>query len=305
MKTFVLRGWVFAAAALACLALRWLLAGRQFDATGLLFALAPFNAAAFSLRRRLAWTRGPVTHVNEPKARLFRDAPMLARRERQLRKRYDLDRLRDGSTVHAYQENLYVLDVLDGVTLDGVAPKKRGMLRAIDVGSQDFRYAFGLARWLGRFARAVELTGIELEGHHVYADLHSRREHAEAFAREVDGATVQYIVADFTKFEGAKAGEVDVISFFFPFVLEYALVRWGLPRRFFDPRTLFAHAFSLLRPGGTVVVMNHTAAERERQVELLEACGFLVASSAPARSDLVDYAADVPERSLTIARRPG
>lgn len=297
-----MRGWVFAAAALACLALRGLLAGRQFDATGLLFALAPFNAAAFSLRRRLAWTRGPVTHGNEPKAGLFRDAPMLARRERQLRKRYDLERLRDGSTVHAYRENLYVLDVLDHVTLP------RGeRVRAVDVGSQDFRYAFGIARWLGRFGRTVELTGIELEGHHVYADLHSRKEHAEAFASEVDHADVRYVVGDFTACEPCgtdPTAKLDVITFFFPFVLEYALVRWGLPRRFFEPRRIFDHAFSLLKPGGTVVVMNHTEAERVRQVELLEACGFMVESSAAAKSELVDYAADVPERSLTIARRP-
>jgi SAM-dependent methyltransferase len=287
------KGWWFAAAAVACLLVRWLVSGRQVDATPLLFALAPVNALAFAVRKKLAWTRGPVVHANESKDGLFRGG-----RERTLRKRYELGPLHAASSVYAYRENLYVLDVLDGTTLE-----KRDRIRALDVGSQDFRYAFGLARWLGRFAEDVALTGIELEGHRIYDDLHSRKEHAEAFASEVDGATVDYRVADFLAFEAMPAS-IDVISFFFPFVLEYALVRWGLPRRFFSPKRMFDKAYSLLRPGGTVIVMNHTSAERERQLELLRECGFEVVSSAPAKSELVDYAADVPERSLTVARRP-
>lgn len=293
-----MKGWWFAVAAVACLLGRWLLGGRQLDATPLLFALAPMNAISFAIRRKLAWTRGPVVHGNEPKDDLFEGSRALARRERQLCKRYDLERLRGASTVHAYRENLYVLDILDRLALP---PQER--VRALDVGSQDFRYAFALARWLGRIADDITLTGIELEGHRVYDDLHSRKEHAEAFAAEVDGASVDYRVADFLRYE-APAASVDVISFFFPFVLEYALVRWGLPRKFFSPKRMFDRAYSLLRPGGTVIIMNHTEAERVRQVELLHECGFVIEASARAESKLVDYAADVPERSLTVARRP-
>jgi hypothetical protein len=143
------------------------------------------------------------------------------------------------------------------------------------------------------------LTGIELEGHHVYPDFHSCKDHAEAFAAQVDGARVQYEVLDFLEH---RASNLDVVFFYFPFVLEYALVRWGLPRRFFAPSRIFAHAHRMLRPGGLVVVMNHTADERRRQVEVLEESGFEILSSALAASDLVDYAADVPERSVTVAR---
>ena len=287
--------WLFAAAAVACLVLRWTVLERHFDATPLLFALAPYNAMTFSMRRALAWTRGAVRLSDEPKERLFEGA--LAVKEQGLRDRYRLGPLYERSTTYVYRENLYVLDLLErhGPRLAG-----RTSIRAIDVGSKDFRYAFGLARWLRSSSREVSLTGLELDGYPMYPDLHSRREHGEAYAAQVDDADVRYAVADFLTHEEA---EVDVLFFFFPFVLEYALLRWGLPRRCFVPICLFEHAYRMLRPGGVVVVMNHTEEERLRQIELLEASGFEVTTSERSQCDLVDYANEVPERSMTIARR--
>ena len=299
--------WVFAACALACLAVRFLVAGRQLDATPLLFALAPINAAAFSMRRALSWTRGAVEPTNEPKKELFSyagaEAPRLQTREEELRARYRLGPLHRASTAHVYRENLYLLDLLDRHAGDAALRELSALpkVRALDVGSQDFRYAFALARFLGAAKREVWLTGIEIDGHHVYADLHSRRDHAEAFAGQVDDARVDYEVGDFL---AHRESGVDVVFFFFPFVLEYALVRWGLPRRYFGPQRIFEHAFESLRPGGAVIIMNHTEAERQRQLELLEECGFEILRTGGAASALVDYADDVPERSLTIARRP-
>ena len=299
--------WVFAACACACLAVRWLLGGRQLDATPLLYALTPLNAASFSMRRALSWSRGAVQPQNEAKTELFShagaQAARLASREQQLRKRYRLERLFEASTARVYRENLYVLDLLDRHAGDGAVRELSALpkVRAIDVGSQDFRYAFALARFLGAAKREVWLTGIEIDGHHVYSDLHSRKDHAEAFAGQVDGARVDYEVADFL---AHRESNVDVVFFFFPFVLEYALVRWGLPRKHFGPKRIFQHAFDSLRPGGTVIIMNHTEAERQKQLELLTECGFEIQRTGDAKCSLVDYAADVPERSLTIARRP-
>lgn len=299
--------WLFATAAILCLWLRYRLASQKVDATSLLVALGPVNAATFSMRNALAWTRGTVTPKHEPKKGLFAFASEnphaveeLVWREGELRARYTLAPLHAASTAHIYRENLYVLDLLDRHAND-VRPS--GRARALDVGSQDFRYAFGLSRWLGP---KTSLTGIEIDGHRIYSDLHSRKDHAEAFvaqiAKDPRGGTVRYEVADFL--EHQEEGKVDVITFFFPFVLEYALLRWGLPRRCFLPNRIFEHARTLLKPGGIAIVMNHTEAERLRQLELLVACGYEIIRSGPVTSELVDYAADVPERSLTIARRP-
>ena len=282
------------------------LASRRFDATPLLVVLAPLNAATFSLRRALAWNRGPVVHRDEPKSELF-ESPELFRRERDLRIRYRLGKLYGGSSTRVYRENLNVLDLLDRHVARDVVDSlgEQRSIRAIDVGSKDFCYAFALARFLERSRgrggpRPITLTGVELDGHPIYADLHSRKEHGEAFARQVDGADVQYAVADFLEHD---AKDIDVLTFFFPFVLEYALLRWGLPRRCFLPLRIFEHAHAMLKPGGVVVVMNHTEAGRERQLEILEACGFEIVSSETVVTRLVDYASDVPERSMTVARK--
>jgi hypothetical protein len=299
--------WTLAICALACLLLRLLLSGRRVDVTGLVYAFGPLNSAAFALRRKLGWSRGRVSHANESKDDLFAHAGDAARelekRERSLRRRYDLQRLHRRSSREVYRENVYLLDLLDRHVDAGLLGQQLAV-RAVDVGSKDFRYASALARWLQRSGaetpREVSLTGIELDGHPIYADLHARKDHGEAYAREVDGADVRYAVKDFL---AHAEGEVDVVFLFFPFVLEYALLRWGLPRSFFLPARIVRHAHEMLRRGGLVVVMNHTEAERRRQVELLSEAGFEILGSNPATNGLVDWAADVPERSLTVARR--
>lgn len=299
--------WVSLFGAIACVLARFGVASRRtVDVTGLLYVLQPFHAAAFALRRWLPLRARALRHSNEEKARLFSyagdDARVLEKRERMLRKRYDLAALHASSSRAVYRENLYVLDALDRFV--DASPLGR-RVRALDVGSKDFRYATALARWLGRAgtrsAREVSLTGIELEGHRLHPDLRTRRDHAEAFATEVGGAEVTYEVADFL---AREERDVDVVFMLFPFVLEYALVRWGLPRSFFLPERMLARVKATLRPGGLVLIFNHTEEEQARQQELLAGAGFEILASEPFDSDLVDYAADLGERSVTVARSP-
>lgn len=309
----VVAPWVFAACAGVCLVLRALFVNKKLDMTRFTFALSPLNALSFFMRRRLGFmSRGLVEHTNEAKADLFAYAgarrSRLDRRERRLRQDYDLDRLAAKSSRDVYRENLYVLDLLDRHVSSPTLLQSiegRGKLRAVDVGSKDFRYGFALARWLRSAGdpktRDVSLLGIELDGNPLYSDLHTRKEHAEAFARAIDKAEVSYQVGDFLDLRDRG---VDVVFMFFPFVLEYTLLRWGLPRSHFLPERIARHAHDMLRPGGIVVVVNHTEEERIEEVKLLARAGFEVLASNRARSELVDYAGEVTERSLTIARRP-
>jgi SAM-dependent methyltransferase len=256
----------------------------------------------------LAWRRGRPPLENEPKETLFSEVEGNARhallqREQDLRARYHLESLQQQSTLGIYRENLYILDILDSASdfLEGMPPE----LRALDVGSKDFRYAFALDRWLSRGRserpRSVDLTGIELDGHPIYRNLYSRADYAEAYAHATGNPNVRYAVADFLHFDGQP---VDVVFFFFPFVLRYALVRWGLPLGHFKPEQLFEKALTLLNPGGLLVIMNHTFEERARQLEILRALeGVEVLQSQPASSAMVDYADSLGERSLTIARK--
>lgn len=298
----------------ALLALRTWLGGRTVDITPLAFLKVPFNALAFRARRLVGFRRGPPELAHEPKDDLFayeEDAGARARletRERDLRERYGLAALRDASTKAVYRDALSTLDLLDRL-VPAEALRDREAVSALDVGSKDFRYAFALARWLAQRTRdaagKVALVGIELDGHPVYPDLRSRADHAEAFAAQAEkgtpGSEVRYRVADFL---AAPERERDVVFVFFPFVLRYALVRWGLPLGHFRPASIFEHAARCLRSGGLLVVVNHTPEEHARQREILaEVSAFEVLASESAESGLVDYAEQTEGRRLTVARR--
>jgi SAM-dependent methyltransferase len=290
------------------------LAPRGFvDLTPAAFLRAPFSALAFRFRSKLALRRGMPILRNEPKANLFEylrgpERKAAEKRSRELEQRYDLGALEKASSRLVYAENLYFLDLLDTLASERLVESVgRRALRALDVGSQDFRYATAIERWLSRGGlpaegrRTVTLTGIELDGYVIYNDLHSRADHAAYHAALTKNPRVTYRVQDFLKTEDR---EIDVLTIFFPFVLRYALVQWGLPLGAFQPEAFFQNAARVLRPGGIMVILNHTHEERDRQIALLDTiAGVERLTTIDAISPLAPYSADVPERSMTIARR--
>ena len=91
---------------------------------------------------------------------------------------------------------------------------------------------------------------------------------------------------------------------FFPFVTRFALLQWGLPAKEYRPDALLAHAARMLVPGGVLVVVNHTHEERSALRALTAAIPELdELTTTDAKSQLVDYWEDVPERTLTMFRR--
>jgi SAM-dependent methyltransferase len=295
------------------------LGGGRVDLTPLRWLKVPFNEVGFRARRRLRLSRGAVTLVNEPKRGLFDHLSGEAReaawaREAELRTRYALGECFECSTQDDYREVLYHLDVLEALGASAALPtltpraaaaggEEEPRLRAIDVGSKDFRYALALERWIARAAGApLELAGVELDGEVIYRDLHTRRERAEAHCRAV-GEHVRYLVQDFLTLESEP---VDVLTVFFPFVLAHTLIAWGLPLAHFAPERFFARYRDLLRPGGWLVIANHTHEESAETERLLAgASGFRKIASVPMRSPLAAYDADVPERTLHAWVREG
>lgn len=287
--------------------------GGAVDLTPLRWLKVPFNEVGFRARRRLRLSRGAVTLVNEPKRGLFDHLAGDAReaawaREGELRARYALRDCFERSTQDDYREVLYHLDALEALEaaapLPPLAPREGDeRLRAIDVGSKDFRYALALERWIARAAEAkVELVGVELDGDVLYRDLHTRRERAEAHCRAI-GEHVHYLVHDFLTLESEP---VDVVTVFFPFVLAHTLIAWGLPLAHFAPERFFERYRALVRPGGWLVIANHTHEESARTEELLAAAGgFRAIASAPMRSPLAAYDEEVPERTLRAWVREG
>jgi SAM-dependent methyltransferase len=284
----------------------------------LAYTRAPGNACSFWIRRTLRWSRGMPELPQEPKENLFaylaEGAPgadaigPAEAREADLRGRYALEPLRAKSTAALYRKNLYLLDILEKAAegLD-LPPGGDSPLSALDVGSQDWHYAFALERWLSRgggrrgAARAVSLRGIELDGHGIYPDLRSRRDYARAYAAQTGNPGTVYEVGDFLSAQGQG---LDVITWFYPFVAAHHLLLWGLPLRHFRPARLIAKAAGLLRPGGWLVVLAHTPPEHETFLGLARAQGGLeLVRAGEARSRLVDFHADVEGRRFSLWRR--
>jgi len=293
----------------------------------LAYTRAPGNAFSFWLRRTLRWSRGMPTLTDEPKADLFAYLdpepagtglfPAASRvkenaeaREGELRERYQLDPLRTRSTAAVYRKNLYLLDILERAALGlDLPPCGKGPLKALDVGAQDWHYVFALERWLAQGTavrgagadRHVILRGVELDGYGIYPDLRSRCDYARAYGTQTGNPSVAYEVADFLKVAGA---DLDVITWFYPFVARHHLLLWGLPLRHFAPARLIEKAARMLRPGGWLVAFTHTLPEQEAFLALGRADGRLeLVRAGEARSRLVDFHAEVEDRRYSFWRR--
>lgn len=269
---------------------------------------APANDVAFTARSVLRWSRGAPALADEDKGTLFdwlppRERALLRARERGLRQRYDLQALRGRSSVLHYAENVALLDLLERLWGDRRPAGGEAPLRAVDVGCGDFRYATALQRFLARDGRPVDLCGVEVDGHGIYRDGHSRADHGRAHAA-LAGDGVGYAVADFTRWDGCGDGALDVVTMLFPFVSRYALLRWGLPLRLHRPHELMARAAAALRPGGLLVTFHQTAGECAAMRELVAGLPLSVVAEAGLATGLVPYHARTEgRRGLILERR--
>lgn len=279
---------------------------------GLALLRAPGNELSFAVRAALRWSRGDAVLANEGKADVFADRPTAARRDLEARaaaltRRFDLAALRDRSTVVAWTANLALLENLERLGAGRVVPTSAdGLVRAIDIGAGDFHYATALHRWLAadgaRPPRGVVLRGLEVDGHGIYRDGHSRADHARAHAALAarSGDVVRYEVADATRL---RLPGQDVVTMLFPFLAAYPVLRWGLPLSRFRPRRVVRAAVAALRPGGWLVVANQTGDEFARLRDLLRGAPVELQCTAPFASDIVPWAARTADRIGSLWRR--
>ena len=95
---------------------------------------------------------------------------------------------------------------------------------------RDFHYASALAAWLARSGaaapRSMVLRGIELDGHGIYRDGHSRADHARAHAALASSGSRACTSRSATSCACALP-EQDVLTMLFLFVTAHACLRWG------------------------------------------------------------------------------
>ena len=276
----------------------------------LAFVRIPGNAVSFWVRRTLRWSRGKPALRQEAKDDLFaylsQGRGEAEARAKELHGRYALGPLAGRSTAALYRKNLSLLDDLETATKDLPLPSPGGgAIRALDVGSQDWYYVFALERWLDRLNRQagvpVELTGVELDGYEVYGDFHSRRDYAAAYLEQTGNPRVRYLVADFL--EVTVAGQ-DIVFIFYPLLLRYQLLLWGLPLRYFAPGRLLAHAAALTRPGGWLVVFCHCLREHEAMLELGGASDdYRLLRAGELSGNLVDSRGEEDDRRFSVWRK--
>lgn len=297
---------------------------------------APANELAFAARSTLRWSRGRVVLRDQDQCGLFahltgaaaRDAEHTAAR---LLARYDLAALAASSTRATFASSLAHLRGLERLAASLPLPlplpfppplpgcgSAHGShpapatatrpLRAADVGCGDFHYATALQRWLARHGteapRAVALLGLEVDGHGVYRDGHSRADHARAHAALASGpaARVRFAVADGRRLRPRSR---DVVTCLFPFVTAHACLRWGAPISRLAPRRLFAAAVGALRPGGWLIVVNQTGRELAATEACLAAEPVERLATAPWASDLVPWRERTVDQVGTLWRRRG
>jgi SAM-dependent methyltransferase len=268
------------------------------------------NALDYPLRQFFRWRRAGLRLRNEPKDNLFTHLPPDQRASAQatadrLQARYSLDYLRAHSTARNFRENLFYLELLeralDSTDLTGRVKLRFAQdlsgLRAADIGPSHWFYVhalYGLWQWWGGAQREVTLTAYEGDAFRVYHDLHSRWDHAQAHKQGLPEDRVRYEPHAFTR----QPATFDAVTMLFPFVFIKDHLEWGLPRGAFDPAQLLAEAWSSLKPGGVLILVNQGEAEHAAQRQMLEQQSIPV--SAAFRHDSLLFQYD-PPRFVLVA----
>lgn len=261
------------------------------------------NGADYPLRQFFRWRRGIVRWKNEPKEALFADLPaherQLAEQTAQnLREMYHLDAFYHHSRARIYRENLYYLALLE-TALRKAELCLGEQITCADVGASDWFYVPALAallRWYGApQGRKVTLAGYERDAFRVYADFHSRYDHALAYLTGLEG--VSYFPCAFEP----HSSQYDLIFLLFPFVFMEDHLRWGLPKSTFQPSSLLAAVWESLKGGGALIIANQGLAEHEEQKRLLNEAAIPIKAAFCFTSPLYRYPLD---RYVLVAVHP-
>lgn len=208
--------------------------------------------------------------------------------------RYDLAAWAKACDAQGFRESLYVLDVLDRYVGSPIYPAPY-----LDIGCKNGCYLPGLQAWSGG-----SWHGVELDAHRRYWTLTTRRARGEFVARSLPGC--RYTAGDVLDLQGPYG----FITWFLPFLHATPLRVWGLPDRFLLPLRLLAHVWTLLPPGGSLLVINQGEAEAESQDRLFREAGISARSLgwvesplSPFRRPRWGWLADKPDPNRASARR--
>ncbi len=156
------------------------------------------------------------------------------------------------------RENMYVYDILtQTLGLD-----RQDKISVLDIGSKNWAYAKGEYNFFKQYCSFLQLDGVEIDAYRLYSNFYSRYEVAKFYIKDLEGAN--YYADNLLNINK----KYDYIVWLLPFVTEYPLQKWGLPKEFFMPEKLLKHAYTLLQK--EMLIINQGAEEAEIQKALLE-----------------------------------
>ena len=183
--------------------------------------------------------------------------------------------------------NYEYLDILDRAW-DAAAMARRSGGVLCDIGSASFWYA----ATLHAFFRPDRLIGVEIEGHRLFRDGHTRFDYAAGYVANL--LNTEYIVTDYARYEASA----DVITACFPFLTPSAILAWRLPLSLLAPENLFAQVKSNLNRGGEFIMINHGTHEAWLAEALCLAAGLRLLTTLAGRGLLSEHRAHAPILSV-------
>lgn len=214
----------------------------------------------YGVSERVRWSRGT---FHETPSREIPDLTVdEAKRIAALRGRYQMQfetRMNAGTARNNYE----YLDILDRAwSAAGLEPPHGGAL--CDIGCASFWYAEAL----DTFFRPDSIVGVEVEGHRLFKGGHTRIDYASGYLSSLPHA--RFVVADYRRVD-LPAG---IITAWFPFVTETAILAWRLPLSLLDPQAIFRRVHDNLASNGLFVMVNHGEREADMAEKLCDAAGL-------------------------------
>jgi SAM-dependent methyltransferase len=283
------------------------------DFSPFLWLRVPWNAGCFAFRQWLGWRRGLPELDGQPwrSARSFwppEKADGLSRRAAELVHVFQMEPFEAFLNGRQWFKNLYLLDLLLqtlGPHLPSVGKSETlhpEPMQVLDIGSGDWEYVFALHRFFrNKNPTTVHLSGVEMDGHGIYPDGYSRADYTAAYIRSLQDKNVDIRYGDMT---GMEFPRQDVVTCFFPFILPYQILAWGLPLHLLRPRQLLQRQAECIKPGGIWYLVCHAQEERDPMRMLLaEFQDFQMLAEGPARSDFEDDPSSYDERWYWVFRK--
>ncbi len=157
-------------------------------------------------------------------------------------------------------ENLYTQAVLEKY----FSKNLKHNLKVLDIGCKNWFYAKGEHEFFNSFSKDFCLEGVEIDAYRLYSNFYSRYEVAKYYTKGLKN--INYIADDLLNIKK----KYDYIVWFLPFVIVEPHIYWGLPKKYFKPKKLLKHAYTLLNEGGEMLIVNQGEEEALVQEKMLK-----------------------------------